>query len=105
MTEVQNEITITIPVTQAAQHHIDGLQATLTKRNYAIERLTRQLEEALTGEPNQKALAAAYKRGWQAAAGHLMTATGATAVSLGKLHKDAWAIYLQAENRDFNEPH
>ena len=103
MTEVQNEITITIPASQAAQRHIEDLQATLTKRNVEIERLSVRLEEALTGEPNQKALGAAYKRGWKAAADLLMTTTQSAAVALGQVRKDAWNIYLQSENRDFDE--
>ena len=101
MTEMKNGITITIPASEAAKRHIEDLQAFLTKRNVQIENLSARLEEALTGEPNQKALAAAYKRGWQAAAAELMTTTQTAALSLGQLRKDAWAIYLKAENRDF----
>ena len=97
----ENEITITIPASEAAKRHIEDLQASLTKRNTEIERLSARLEEALTGEPNQKALAAAYKRGWKAAADQLMTTTQTAAVALGQVRKDAWNIYLQAENRDF----
>ena len=103
MTEAQNEITITIPASEAAQRHIEDLQSSLTKRNAQIEGLSARLEEALTGEPNQKALAAAYKRGWKEAAQHLMTTTASAAQALGTVRKEAWAIYLQAENRDFHE--
>ena len=105
MTEETNEITITIPASQAAKRHIEDLQVSLTKRNTEIERLSVRLEEALAGEPNQKALAAAYKRGWRAASNLLMTTTQEAALALGQVRKDAWNIYLQAENREFNEPH
>lgn len=96
MYEVDNVITITIPTSDAAQRHIEHLQATLTKRNEQIERQSAALEEALTGEPNQKALDAAYKRGWQDAANHLMTSTQVAAQALGTVRKDAWQIYLQS---------
>ena len=96
-----NEITITIPANEAAQMHIENLQAALTKRNTQIERLTERLEEAETGEPNQMALAQAYKRGWSAAAAHLMSTTHIAARALGQVHKDAFHIYLQGEGPDF----
>jgi hypothetical protein len=101
MSEAANEITITIPASQAAQRHIEGLQDTLTKRNTQIERLSAQLEEALTGEPNQAALAKAYKRGWQEAATQLMSTAHEAAQALGKVRKDAFEIYLQSQKRDF----
>lgn len=105
MAEIANEITFTIPVTHAANRHIEDLQATLTKRNARIEQLTAQLEEALTGEPNQRALAGAYKRGWQDASNLLMSTTADAARALGKLRKEAFDIYLQSERRDFDGSH
>ena len=101
MTETPNEITITIPASEAAQRHIEQVEAALTKRNLEIERLSLRLEQALTGEPNQQALNAAYKRGWQDAARHLMTTTQTAAQALGKVRSDAWTIYLQSEKSDF----
>ncbi|MBC7594565.1 MAG: hypothetical protein H7288_11610 [Kineosporiaceae bacterium] len=101
MGEAAEEITITIPVSEAAKRHIETLQATLTKRNTQIESLAAQLEEALTGEPNQKARQKEYKRGWQDAANLLMSTTRSAAQALGKVQKDAWEIYLQSEKRDF----
>jgi len=100
MSAAADEITITIPASQAAQRHIEGLQDTLTKRNAQIERLSAQLEEALTGEPNQAALAKAYKRGWEAAANQLMQAAHDAAQSLGKVSKAAFSVYLQSQKRD-----
>ncbi|TFB96551.1 MULTISPECIES: hypothetical protein [unclassified Cryobacterium] len=101
MGEVAEEITITIPVSEAAKRHIETLQATLTKRNTQIEYLAARLEEASAGEPNQKALQKEYKRGWQDAANQLMSATQSAAQALGKVRKDAFDIYLQSEKRDF----
>lgn len=101
MADIGDEITITIPAKQALHAHIEHLQATLTKRNEQIERLTARLEEAENGEPNQSAMAAAHKRGWQAAADELMSVTAEAARALGKVRKDAWGIYLQSERRDF----
>lgn len=99
------EITVSIPVKQAVQTHVEHLQATLAKRNEQIERLTERVAEAEAGEPNQSALVRAYKRGWQDAAGHLMEVTRKAAVDLGKVRKDAWDLYLQAERREFDGHH
>lgn len=95
------EITITIPASKALHCHIEDLQATLTKRNARIEWLTERLEEAEKGEPNQKVLSMAYKRGWEAAANALMKAANDAALALGKVRKDAFEIYLQSQKRDF----
>lgn len=92
-------ITITIPVKQATQTHVEHLQATLAKRNAEIERLIERVKEAEAGEPNQSVLQAEYKRGWEAAADHMMVLTSETARSLGKLRQDAWDIYLDAQKR------
>lgn len=97
------QITISIPVKEATQRHIEHLEATLTKRNEQIERLLKRVEEAEAGEPNQAAIGAAYKRGWQAAAEALMTTAQDAARALGKVRKDAWEIYLQAERREFRD--
>jgi predicted component of type VI protein secretion system len=96
-----NEITITIPASGAIQRHVEGLQTSLTKRNEEIARLAERLAEAEAGEPNQKALNAAYRRGWQAAAHELMSATGVAAQALSKVRKDAWDIYLKGERHEF----
>lgn len=101
MDETAETITINIAVKEATQRHIEHLQATLAKRNAEIERLQGRVMEAESGEPNQRALAAEYKRGWQAAASHLMETSRVAAQALGKLRKDAWDIYLQSEKRDF----
>jgi len=95
-----NQITITFPVSEAAKQHIEHLQATLTKRNAQIEQLSQRLEGALSGEPNQTAMLAEYRRGWQDAANHLMNTTQQAAVALGKVRKDAFAIYLEGNEHD-----
>jgi phage protein U len=97
-----DEITITIPVTQAAQRHIEHLQDVLSKRNAEIDRLLKRVEEAETGEPNQLALGKAYRRGWQEAANHLMSTTQTAARALGAVRKDAFDIYLQGEKAAAN---
>lgn len=96
--DTANEITITIPVSAAAQRHIEDLQSVLTKRNAQIEQLTERLKEAETGEPNQAALGKAYQRGWKDAANHLMSSTDQVAHALGKLRQDAFQVYLKANN-------
>jgi hypothetical protein len=96
----EHEMTITIPVSEAAQRHIEGLQATLTKRNQQIENLQTRLEEALIGEPNQAALGKAYQRGWKAAANLLMGTVHTAARALGEVNKEAFQIYLKTDIRD-----
>jgi flagellar biosynthesis/type III secretory pathway protein FliH len=95
------EITITIPASQAAQLHIEQLQATLTKRNTRIASLEEQLSEALAGEPNQTAHKNSYKRGWQDAMNELSEATRKMAQELAKLRADAFNIYLKGEKGNF----
>ena len=97
------EITITLPVKQATQNHIESLQATLGKRNARIEQLEMQLAEAVAGEPNQAALGAAYKRGWRDACNKLMSVTHEAARGLSAVRKDAMDIYLEAEKKGFGE--
>jgi hypothetical protein len=97
MTEPTKEITITIPASEAAQQHIEGLQATLTKRNQQIERLHNQLMEAQASEPTQAALAISYRNGWRDAASHLMESSRIAAHALGKVNKNAFEIYLQKD--------
>lgn len=94
------EITITIPVSEAASRHIEDLQAIITKRNAQIAAPTARVEEAETGEPNQVALNKAYRRGWQEAAQHLMKVTRDTAQALSRVHKSAWDVYLSGESGD-----
>lgn len=94
------EISITIPIKEAVQRHIESLQATLTKRNEQIERLVKRVEEAEAGEPNVEALARARKQGWQDACSKLMGLTQDTAGALGKLRAGAWDVYLEAERAE-----
>lgn len=48
--------------------HIEGLQATLSKRNAVIADLTEKLRVANEGEPTQAVLLKAYRDGWRACA-------------------------------------
>jgi len=102
--ENEKTITFTLPASEAIGVHIEGLQATLTKRNRVIERLTAQLEEAQRGEPSQAALSKAYRRGWQECSHHLTNSTAIAAQALGKVRKDAFEIYLKAERGEFDAP-
>lgn len=77
--------------------HIEGLQATLTKRNARIAELEAQLSAGSDSPLVQNAIRKAYQNGWKACAGHLMEATRDAAVALGKVRGDAWKVYLEAE--------
>lgn len=84
--------------------HIEGLQATLTKRNTRIAELEAQLSLGDDSPTAKRAIAKAYKSGWQDAAGHLMETTRIAVLALGKVRSDAWALYLNKErNKDTEE--
>jgi len=84
--------------------HIDGLQATLTKRNARIAELEAQLALGNDSPITKRAVAKAYKSGWQDAAGHLMETTRTAALALNKVRSDAWHLYLKAERTTEIEP-
>ncbi len=79
--------------------HIEGLQATLTKRNARIA----ELEEKL-GQPidlptkTQKLLNKAYKQGWKDCASVLMESTRDAALELGKIRRNAFRLYAEGPN-------
>lgn len=77
--------------------HIEGLQATLTKRNKRIEELEQRVIDAENGDLPKTALERAYKDGWEACAGRLMETARVAAQSLGKVRRDAFEVMLEAE--------
>jgi hypothetical protein len=77
--------------------HIEGLQATLTKRNKRIAELEAMLAGEGQDERQQRALDRARKEGWQACSEHLMSVTAEAARQLGKVRRDAWDLYLEKE--------
>lgn len=81
--------------------HIEGLQATLTKRNARIAVFGGQLRnpEILTEQAKERE----YRRGWEACASHLMGATLTLARELGKTRKEAFEAYI-AYDRLTEEP-
>lgn len=89
------EITLSGPENLIA--HIKGLQATLTERNQVIANLQEQLGLAENGEPQQKALAKAYRDGWKACAGRLTRITVDAALALRDINKQAHDIYREGE--------
>lgn len=102
MNEV-SEITITVPAKEAVNRHIESLQSTLTKRNEQIDRLEARLREAEAGEPNQRVIAMAYKRGWMDACNHLISSSHKAVVALERVKKEAYDVYLKSESKDFEE--
>ena len=77
--------------------HIEGLQATLTKRNVRIAELEKQLKDAETTALESRAVKKAYKQGWQACASRLMDITRKTALDLSEVRKEAWRVYSEGE--------
>jgi hypothetical protein len=82
---------------EALHIHIEGLQATLTKRNARIAEL-----EAKLADPeliNNVAVKRAYRNGWKACAGRMMEASKETALLLKEIRKDAFEIYLEGDRK------
>ena len=83
---------------EALKIHIEGLQATLTKRNARIAELEAKLAEPVdVPEKVDKMVKNAYKRGWQDCARLMMEATKDTAQVLSKIRKDAFNLYVEGE--------
>lgn len=75
--------------------HIEGLQATLTKRNARIKELEAKLSEPIDlPEKFQKLLDKSYKKGWKDCANLLIENTRNAALELGKIRKDAFRLYI-----------
>lgn len=79
--------------------HIEGLQATLTKRNARIAELEQQYAKANKNILLDKAVKKAYKQGWQACAARLMEITRTTALELSEIRQEAWRAYSEGENK------
>ena len=83
---------------EALKIHIEGLQATLTKRNARIAELEEKLTIPTPLEPEiEKRIKKAYKQGWQDCSTELMEITRNTARELTKVRKEAFRVYLQEE--------
>lgn len=80
--------------------HIEGLQATLTKRNARIAELEAKLAIPVDmPEHIQKLIDKSYKKGWRDCSKELLEITRQTALELGKVRKEAFRYYMKgAEN-------
>lgn len=84
---------------ESLQIHIEGLQATLTKRNTRIAELEAKVTELKDNPLAAMSKERAYKEGWKACAGHLMETTRKTALELGKIRKEAFRLYLEGDSK------
>lgn len=75
--------------------HIEGLQATLAKRNQRIAELEERLKhpEHITTQMEQRH----FKAGWEACSNHLVGATHRMAAELAKVRREALNVYWQGE--------
>jgi hypothetical protein len=80
--------------------HIAGLEATLKRRKETILKLELEIKNLKINPITDADYKKAYRNGWQACASHLMEVTRKTAVDLGKVSRDAWKLYLNAEKND-----
>lgn len=79
--------------------HIEGLQATLTKRNARIAELEAQVAELKNNPLAGISKDRAYRDGWKACAGHLMETTRKTALQLSEVRKEAFRLYMDGEKK------
>ena len=80
--------------------HIEGLQATLTKRNNRIADLEAIIEKMKMDPVSTAEQQKYYKKGWQDCAIKLMEATKEAAVDLAKVHKKAFDEYRRTVNEE-----
>ena len=78
--------------------HIEGLQATLTKRNARIAELEAKITRDGKKIQTELAIRKAYKKGWTDAAAKLLDITRQTALQLSEVRKEAWRVYTEGEN-------
>jgi len=83
--------------------HIEGLQATLTRRNARIEQLEAQIAEGGNSPAQKAAIKKAFKRGWTECAQRLMAATSQAAGALTTINREAWQEYLNSEQLEREE--
>jgi len=79
--------------------HIEGLQATLTKRNERIAQLEAKVETLTNNPVAGAAEKKAYKKGWQDAASHLQDTAKTAARALAEINKDAFRIWLDGDKK------
>lgn len=77
--------------------HIEGLQATLAKRNERIAELEKELTEQGKSKSIERAEKKAYKQGWRDCSSHLMETTRVLALELNKVRKDSFDLYLKSD--------
>lgn len=76
--------------------HIEGLQATLTKRNARIAELEAKLSVPVDlPEHIEKLVDKSYKKGWRDCSRELLEITRHTALELGKVRKEAFRYYMK----------
>lgn len=92
-----SERTLVLTGPENLVNHIEGIQATLTKRNARIAELEEALRLAVDGEPSQEALKKAYRRGWKACASSAMTGVSAAARALQEAQRMAYSAYDEGE--------
>lgn len=85
---------------EALHIHVEGLQATLSKRNETIKRLEAKIVELETNPITEATKKKIYKQGWQDCAFTLKEIVRKTALELNSIDKEAFKIYLEGETND-----
>lgn len=79
--------------------HIEGLQATLTKRNARIAELEAQITREGKKMQSEMAVRKAYKKGWTDCAAKLAEITRQTALQLSEVKREAWRAYTEGQTK------
>ena len=80
--------------------HIEGLQATLAKRNQRIAELESQLNNFGKSRVVEKAEKRAYKRGWEDCSNLLANSAHEMARALYKIRQSAFKVALEGEKNN-----
>lgn len=79
--------------------HIEGLQATLAKRNARITELEAKITKQGSKIQTEMAVRKAYKKGWTDCAAKLADIARTTALQLREIRSEAWRFYTEGEQK------
>lgn len=83
---------------EALKIHIEGLQATLTKRNARIAELEDKLAKPIDLPENiQKLVQKAYRKGWRDASLKIKDASKEAVRALDTFDRQAYQVFLEGE--------
>lgn len=97
--EEQERIIKLLEEIEALHIHIEGLQATLAKRNARIAELEAKVTKQGSKIQTEMAVRRAYNKGWKDCASKLAETTRLMALQLREVRSEAWRVYSEGENK------